>query len=88
MIAYLDPNKVIDDATLTEIFNMFDRDSSNTITGANLKKVLGQGLKFGEIDDTEWERMVDEVDKSGNGEISFLDFKDMMFELFSIKPNN
>lgn len=41
MIANLDPFKIIDEATLTDIFNMFDRDDSGTITGANVKKVLG-----------------------------------------------
>lgn len=48
---------------------MFDKEDSGTISGCNVKNVLGSGLKFGEIDDEEWERMVDEVDKTGEGEI-------------------
>lgn len=85
MIAHLDPMKVIEDDTLREIFNMFDSDQSGSITSDELKKILGEGLKIGEVDDNEWDMMIDEVDQNGEGEISYSDFKNMMKKLFSIQ---
>jgi Ca2+-binding EF-hand superfamily protein len=43
--------------------------------------VLGSGV---DIDDSEWEKILEEVDEDGNGEISFAEFKDMIYKLFSI----
>ena len=32
--------------------------------------------------------MIDEVDKSGDGEISYEDFKDMMYQLFKMRHSH
>ena len=58
---------------------MFDVDHSGTITIDEIKKILGTGAA--NIDDAEWERILDEVDEDGNGEISFEEFKLMMYRL-------
>lgn len=52
---------------------MFDEDHSGTITIDEIKKILGRGGN--EIDDKEWDMIVDEVDQDGNGEIDFDEFK-------------
>ena len=51
-----------------------------------IKRILGQGSK--NIDDSEWERILDEVDEDGNGEISFEEFKLMMYKLLGMSSIN
>lgn len=48
---------------------MFDQDGSGCITAHEIKKVLGGNSKG--VDDDEWDKIVDEVDVNGDGEISF-----------------
>jgi calcium-dependent protein kinase len=88
MIANIDPAQLIQEDKLREIFEIFDVDKSGTITMDELKNVLGRNNKGkgNEIDETEWERMVAEVDidGDGDGEISFLEFKYMIFNLLNI----
>jgi hypothetical protein len=52
-----------------------------------IKKMLGAGGAVSDIDDAEWEQILDEVDEDGNGEISFKEFKHMIYKLFSIQRN-
>jgi Ca2+-binding EF-hand superfamily protein len=89
IIAHMDSDKMLQEDKLKEIFNLFDIDQSGTITADELKKVLGAGgPKAGtnnDLDDNEWDRIIDEVDKDGNGEISFEEFKAMIYNLFNIK---
>jgi Ca2+-binding EF-hand superfamily protein len=49
-----------------------------------LKKVLGQGASITDVEDNEWDRMLEEVDVDGNGEISFEEFKEMIFRIFNL----
>jgi hypothetical protein len=37
------------------------------------------------VDDSEWERIMDEVDEDGNGEISFDEFKLMMYKMMGMQ---
>ena len=83
LIAHLDSSKFINDERLKEVFDLFDIDHSGTITADEIKKVLGHG-GVGDIDDLEWEKIIDEVDSDGNGEISLDEFKHMIYKLFSI----
>ena len=69
---------------MKELFDLFDVDNSGTITADELKKVLGQGAAITDVEDNEWDRMLEEVDVDGNGEISFEEFKDMIFRIFNI----
>ena len=72
---------------MKEIFNLFDIDHSGTITAEELKKILGAkgNNKKDEIDDNEWDKIIDEVDGDGNGEISFHEFKQMIYNMFNMK---
>jgi calcium-dependent protein kinase len=87
LIAHLNVNKLLTDDKLMEVFNLFDYDNSGSITAKEIKKVLGSGKGVGDniIDDCEWEKIIDEVDEDGNGEISFSEFRDMIYRLFSVK---
>ena len=79
---------MIKEEKLKEAFDIFDVDHSGSITIDEVKKVLGGG-KGNDIDDTEWERIVDEVDVEGDGEISFHEFKLMIYTLLGIPiPKN
>ena len=62
---------------------MFDIDNSGTITIDEIKQILGNGGN--DVDDHEWEQIVEEVDDDGNGEISFSEFKQMMYKVFKTK---
>ena len=66
VIANVDAQKLLQEDKLKEAFDLFDVDHSGEITIDELKKVLGGGKK-NEIDDSEWERMMQEVDISGDG---------------------
>lgn len=90
IIAHLDAGKMLHDDKLIEIFNLFDSNHSGTITADEIKRVLGStepktGNNNSEIDDNEWDKILEEVDKDGNGEISFGEFKAMIYNLFSMK---
>lgn len=62
LIAHLDAAKFIQEDKLKEVFDLFDLDHSGTITADEIKKVLGGGNVGGDIDEGEWERIIDEVD--------------------------
>jgi calcium-dependent protein kinase len=80
MIAHVDLNKLLQEDKLKEAFELFDIDHSGSITIDEIKKVLGNGRK-NDVDDAEWERILDEADSDGNGEISFDEFKAMMYKI-------
>lgn len=83
----MDQSAMLQEDKLKEIFNLFDLDHSGTITADELKKVLGsqkQGQQAEVVDDNEWDKIIEEVDKDGNGEISFAEFKNMIFNMCSV----
>lgn len=89
MIAHLDSAQMLQDDKLMEVFNLFDIDHSGTITAEELKKVLGTKNKGQpDVDDNEWDKIIEEVDKDGNGEISFDEFKNMIYNMCNIMPKD
>ncbi len=78
LIAHVDQVKMMQEDKLKEAFELFDMDRSGTITVNEIKKVLGS-RGMGDIDESEWERILEEVDGDGNGEISFDEFKIMIY---------
>ncbi len=84
LIANIDTNKLLNEEKLKEAFELFDVDHSGTITTDEIKKVLG-GNSASNIDDNEWERIMEEVDADGNGEISFEEFKLMVYKLMGME---
>jgi len=89
MIAHLNTSKMVQEDKLREVFNLFDIDHSGTITVDEIKKILGNSKDKsnpnGDIDDNEWDKVLDEVDKDGNGEISFEEFKEMVYNICSLQ---
>lgn len=93
LIANLDSQKMLQDDKLKEMFNLFDVDKSGTITAKEIKKILGSGSNStpnnknkNEVEECEWDKILMEVDRDGNGEISFEEFKEMIQNMFNIHP--
>lgn len=72
--------KILTDFNLKKAFDMFDKDKSGKISSDELKSVLGFGNEEnGEV----WVKIISEIDSDGDGEISFEEFKTMMYNLIS-----
>jgi calcium-dependent protein kinase len=59
---------------LETAFKCFDIDKNGKITACELKQILGNG--FG--GDSVWEKLIQEVDLNGDGELDINEFKTMM----------
>lgn len=57
---------------------------TGAITTIEIKKILGNGGAT-KVEDKEWEQIIDEVDEDGNGEISFPEFKFMMYRVLGMQ---
>ena len=78
--AGIDKRKILTSENLQMVFVYFDTDRSATITPDEIKAVLDQEGCF---DNAVWTKIIKEIDKNGDGEISFSEFKKMMNLLFS-----
>jgi len=72
--------KILTEENLTRAFDMFDKDKSGKISSEELKIVLGAG---NEENVEVWKRLISDIDLNGDGEISFSEFKEMMYNLIS-----
>ena len=79
VVASINKKKLLTNEKLEAAFNLFDKDSSGSISAAEVKEVLGIGKNIG---DQVWNDIINEVDADGDGEISFNEFKIMMEKLF------
>ena len=77
-VATINKRSVLSETKLRQAFDMFDKDSSGSISAEEIKSVLGVGKKAGKEDI--WDDIVKEVDVDGDGEISFEEFKQMMLK--------
>lgn len=78
MAATLDLDVILDDEHLWMLFKQFDIDDTNFITKVNIQKAmekLGRQMTEREIDDA-----ILTHDKTQDGQISFEDFKLMLFQ--------
>ena len=60
-------------------FHMFDKDGSGTISADELKQILGRSKV--EYDEA-IEKLIQEADSSGDGEIDLKEFEELMHKLF------
>lgn len=70
--------KLLTEDNLKYAFERFDKDKNGSISLTEIKTVLGskQNSKF-----QDWEKIIKELDSDGNGEISFDEFKKMMYKI-------
>lgn len=72
--------KILTEDNLKRAFDMFDKDKSGKISSEELKIVLGGN---NEENEEVWKRLISDIDLNGDGEISFYEFKEMMYNLVS-----
>ena len=61
---------------LRAAFQIFDKDGSGAISAKEIQDIMGGTGEPEEL--MEWQQVIDELDKDGNGEISFEEFVQMM----------
>ena len=71
--------KLLNEETLDNVFKMFDIDGNGYITIDELKKTMPLEI----TSKSGWKQLVSEVDKDGDYQISFKEFKEMMEKLIS-----
>jgi len=75
ILASIDRKNLMTDVKLRKSFELFDLDGNGYIEAKEIKQVLGQDISN---DEKFWTRIIAEVDKNGDGQISFDEFKAMM----------
>lgn len=73
--ATINQRELLNENNIKIAFDMFDRDGSGNVEVTEIATILGEGLK---CDKHVWEEIVKEVDRDGNGQIDFMEFKEMM----------
>lgn len=76
--ATMEQNMYLKEENLRNAFKMFDKDGSGKISIEEMKQALGAGVDDQTQDDEEWNKLIDEVDIDGDGEIDFEEFISMM----------
>lgn len=71
--------QLLTEKNLKQAFDLFDLDANGQITPRELKHILG--AKNADIKDEDWEMIIAEYDKNGDGMINFSEFKNMMFNI-------
>jgi len=78
VLASISQQKLLNKERLEATFKMFDKDGNGTISADEIKSVLCQG---GSVDPAAIDQIIKEVDINGDGEISLVEFKDMMLKI-------
>merc|ERR1712146_560487 len=80
LLATVNHKKLLSQERMTQVFKMFDKDGSGTIDRQEIREFFSMQ---GDNDEAFVKELIDEVDKNGDGEISFDEFKDMMLKIIS-----
>ena len=76
--AAIDRKKFLTDKKMLNCFNLFDKDNNGTISMAEFKMVFNQtGKEDGDV----WEELMAQIDKNGDKEVDFNEFKEMLNKL-------
>jgi calcium-dependent protein kinase len=73
--AAIDRQKVLSEEMIVKCFKMFDKDKSGKISISEFKAILHEKNAGA---DNAWENMIQEIDKNGDGEIEFNEFRDIL----------
>ena len=73
--ASLNRNLLLNDQKITACFELFDRDKSGKISIKEFKKKF---QKSGGVDDEAWVDMINKADTNGDGEIDFVEFRELL----------
>ena len=79
LIATTNRRKPIDEAKLKVAFDFFDKEGRGAISKKNMEETMK------EMQDVNWNDIINEVDADGDGEINFKEFKKMMMLLVDDK---
>ena len=77
--ACLNKEKILTEENLLAAFYVFDKDKSGAISAVEIKNVLGAGATG--VEEDVWKDIIKEFDGDGEGEITFVQFKDMMYKI-------
>ena len=80
ILATFSKKKILTDDNLKRSFDMFDRDKSGKISANELKQVLSGS---NEENKDVWKNIIKDIDLDGDGEISYYEFRQMMYNLVS-----
>jgi calcium-dependent protein kinase len=78
LVATLNEKKILSGANIKDAFDVMDKDGSGSITVVEIKNMLSVGQA---IPDELFKAVVKEVDKNGDGEVSFEEFRAMLTKL-------
>jgi calcium-dependent protein kinase len=81
LTATYDTNLLLTDKNLQCAFCLFDKDNSGKISADELKEVFGVSTTY---DNKIWDKIISEVDIDGDNEISYEEFKLMMFSINNV----
>ncbi|CAK72710.1 unnamed protein product (macronuclear) [Paramecium tetraurelia] len=76
--ATINKQKLLQQDILEQAFKAIDNDNNGAITVEELKHMFGAGNK---IPSETWTKLMEEVDKNGDGVLSLQEFKEMMLKL-------
>ncbi|MCQ2821361.1 MAG: protein kinase, partial [archaeon] len=78
--AAVDKTKLLDENILKYAFNYFDKKKQGVICLDDVKEIFKKNITFS---DDDFQAIIDEVDKNGDGVIQFEEFKEMMKAILS-----
>ena len=77
VVATMNEKNLLSNNKLHTAFKMFDKDGGGSISTDEIKQVLSFGQS---LDETVVQQIIDQVDKNGDGEISYEEFAAMMLK--------
>ena len=80
VMATINEKNLVTNERLLQAFKMFDKDNSGALSADEIKDVL---CFDSSVDPNEVQKIIEEVDENGNGEIEFDEFCHMMQKLSS-----
>ena len=78
VMATINEKNLVTNDRLLQAFKMFDKDNSGALSYDEIKEVL---CFDSQVDEASVQKIIEEVDENGNGEIEFDEFCNMMKKL-------